>query len=215
MRRASAEQREWLREVRQSLEDWIEARPRAKKIIAGWEQQRANPDVLYYLLYGYSITSQATALMYLFRRLRPHVKKAANQFDSAYDELNRAIQTPGMPEFLRSKVIEAFCDPIQGLRKRLLFVLPAERFPRRRPHDRYTTMFMRDVSQYLEHVTGRPHWREISELVNELEPGKNMTPGKARIRVFQHQERDSHTVRMTLREARKFWETSGRRKVVK
>lgn len=179
----------------------------AGEIGAAWCKQGVDPLFLQYLVWTVKEEGRAREERVFDSQVRPHIEAGARYLGKAISRLMRIPRLAFAADFIGQEVLQAFCQRIEAVKANLA-VLGGRRLPRRRPEERHIGHFMFVLSEHLRERTGRPHWREIAEFIDELGLGKGLTERHVQIRCLQYRRREPDALERASEEARRFWEGS-------
>lgn len=178
---------------------------RAREIAAAWGKQGVDPLLLQYLVWTVREEGRVREERVLDAQLRPHIEAAGRHLAKAIAELRRIPRLAFAADFIGQEVLQAFCQRIAEVKANLA-VLGGRRRPQQRPAEDHISRFMFVLSEHLRERTGRPHWREIAEFMDELGLGKGLTDRHVQIRCLQYRRKEPDALKRVSEEARRFWE---------
>ncbi len=182
--------------------------PRAREIALAWIKHGMDIGLLWYLVTTVREEAGVRQERLHDSRIKQNIESAAGHLRKAQAALGRIPRLAFAADYVGAAVIEALCKRIEGVRQNLS-VLGGKPLPPGRPGEDHITHLMFVLSEDLRNRTGRPHWREIAEFVNDLGLEQHLTPRYVQTRCLRYRRVEPDALLKARREARRFWEGSG------
>lgn len=178
--------------------------PRAREIAPDWIKHGMDPLFLWYLVMTVREEVGVRRERLHDSRIRRYIKSTARHLEKARAALGEIPRLAFAADYVGVAVIEVLCKRIEKVRQNLS-VLGGKPVSRGRPGEDHITRLMFILSEDLREQTGRPHWREIAEFVNDLGLEQHLTARYVQTRCLRYRRVEPDALHEARREAKSFW----------